>query len=415
MLFLLKGIEFPTTKQDEDITKQKRIEHITKLLKTDLIESFKSVSQSTSPNKNASPNYKSNSNTKPNDNDPTELILSPYSNTSIYQNQLTPTNIQHQHYQQQYSNPNSNLNYQALSSSEQDENFLINDLNLSATGLDQDNNVPNLTIEPNSLPSPFQQQQQQQKLQLQNNRQRSSSSLTMSNYVQKLDDMPNDDFLAIQQQCVNRRNSINAISFSNQVLNNQNNFNDQSNVRKKLQERLQQRNTGVTGMTISSNAIPSQPSHVMNSNVAVVSPVVSTHNQNTTNYPPNYQQDMLSSKNSMATETGPIYQQNLPTSTSKISPTQVQHHQKSINNGTKFNTSLPPPPPPLPPPSLPPQQQHLATTTTTVTVTTQHYPLPDQTISNPPSLSTQISLHSLSPSSLINQNVKFLNYFSKYL
>ena len=44
MLFLLKGIEFPIIKQDEDITKQKRIEHITKLLKTDLIESFKSVS-----------------------------------------------------------------------------------------------------------------------------------------------------------------------------------------------------------------------------------------------------------------------------------------------------------------------------------------------------------------------------------
>jgi hypothetical protein len=293
------------------------------------------------------------------------------------------------------------MNYQALSSNEQDENFLINDLNISTTGLDQDNNVPNLTIEPNTLPSPF---QQQQKLQLQNNRQRSSSSLTMSNYVQKLDDMPNDDFIAIQQQGVNRRNSINAISFNNQVLNNQNNFNDQSNVRKKLQERLQQRNTAVSGMTNSSNAIPSQPSHVMNSNVAVVSPVISTHNQNTANYPPNYQQDMLSSKNPMTTETCPIYQQNLSTSTSKISPTQVQHHQKSINNGTKFNTSLPPP---LPTSSLPPQQQHLATTTTTVTVTTQHYPLSDQTLSNPPSLSTQISMHSLSPNPLINQNVNF--------
>ena len=148
----------------------------------------------------------------------------------MYQNQLTPSNQQHQqppHYQHQYSNPNSNMNYQVFasssSSSEHDENFLMNDLNISSAGLDQDNNVPNLTIESNSLSIPF--QHQQQKLQFQNNRQRSSSSLNMPNYVQKIDDLPNEDFLLLQQQPqgVNRRNSINAISPFN---NNWNNIHD---------------------------------------------------------------------------------------------------------------------------------------------------------------------------------------------
>jgi len=281
----------------------------------------------------------------------------------------------------------------------------MNDLNISSAGLDQDNNVPNLTIESNSLSIPF--QHQQQKLQFQNNRQRSSSSLNMPNYVQKIDDLPNEDFLSIQQQQqqpqgVNRRNSINAISpFNNsQALNSQNNLNDQSNVRKKLQERLQ-RNTAVSGNTIMP---PQPPPHVLNSNVAVVSPVVSMHNQNSTNYPINYQQDMLNSKKSMTNDVIPVYQQNIANAqTSKMSPTQVQHHQKMIaNSSNKFNT---PPSTPLPPPP-PQQQQHLATTTTTVTVTTQHFPLSDQTHSNPTSLSTQISMHALSPNPIVNQNVR---------
>jgi hypothetical protein len=49
-------------KLDDDVTKQKRIEHITKLLKTDLIESFKTVtSDSQNKNPNSNPNSNNNS------------------------------------------------------------------------------------------------------------------------------------------------------------------------------------------------------------------------------------------------------------------------------------------------------------------------------------------------------------------
>jgi hypothetical protein len=281
------------------------------------------------------------------------------------------------------------------SANESDENFLTSDLNLSS--LDQDNNVPNLTIESSGYPSLF--HQQQQKFQFQENRPRSSN---LTNPIQhKLDDSPNDEL--INHQSGFRRNSQNIVSFNNNNHNqllNANNINDQSNVRKKLQERLQ-RNTAATSNTISISNSGSGTSFVgssivannslqhqshTNSNVAVVSPVVSSHNQST-----NFQQDNLTNKKPILNEV-PLY----PTQAS--SAAQIQ--QQKIFNANKFIGS----------PNLmtPQQQQHLATTTTTVTVTTQHYPVSDQTLSIPAipstSLQAQISMHSLSPNSIMNQN-----------
>ena len=401
--------DFPATKNDDDVTKQKRIEHITKLLKTDLIESFKSV-PSVSPSNSISPNYRQNVNSNKTD-DSIELILSPYTNTSKSGTAQNSSHLALQpQMQQQYSNPNSDVNYQILSGVD-DENFLMNDLNL-AVDLEQDNNVPNLTIEPSSCSSLF---PQQQKLPFQAGRQQSSSSLTLGSFGPKLDEASsNDDFSPQQQQQAHssfRRNSQNTITFGNAG---SNSSNDQSNVRKKLQERLQ-RNTTVTG-NVSSSCLAtniSQQPHI-NPNVAVVSPVVSTLNQNVSysnsqlGYPTSQQEPSLSKK--ILTE-APIYQ----SQPSKMTPPVAQiAQQKMINNKYITNGPMMTPGPVAMQQQQQQQQQqpHLATTTTTVTVTTQHYPVSDQNLSNPSmptSLSTQISMHAMSPNPLVSQRVSLIN------
>lgn len=322
--------------KDDDLTKQKRIEAISKHLKSDLIESFKSIT---------SLNIESDFSSKKQ-----KLGNSADDQHSARENFYEP---------RYENNPFSK----------------DNQIKITGTLITDDNFVPNLTIEPNN----------HQRLGFEYepvNLNILQSNKTFSTDLMNMTDL-NDDILINEKNDLSIGNlSSNSFYKSNACLSGV--VNHQNTMRKRLQEHLQQKKAAasilINNNTINScnniNAINQAQINISGSpNIAIVSPVVSSNqNVQSTNYinatgkehySSRVNTSMINTFGKMMNPTPIVHGSQIPSNNYEYNnafPTELSsHHRNNFNMEPHIITQNPH--------SLAP-----TTTTTTVTVTTQHYP-----------------------------------------
>ena len=346
---LIQNSDINSNRQDDDLQKQKRIEAISKHLKTDLIESFKTSCLTNKFYNNGSLNDNShselnNKNVKLND----KLMN--------FREKLVRT-IDEGHEPEMMPSP-------ARSSS--------TPFKLNSNILYEDTNVPNLTIDPSSC---YNQMPAHLKL---------NNSL-LNNQHGQMDDMTNDDIVSIKPGFqVNKTGNNMSLNASN---------NGSSDLRKKLQERLQRNAANNSSSSLSSSSSSSSISNIspvspmtnyhsspqqlqqqpqyINTNPTVNTPLVSPNQQNQAGYNQisnsNMQRKNLTPNTANTTNPDLFYQTN-----NNLQVQQPHYNQqtslKTAPNQSYLNMMMQQT---IPSPNI---QAGAATSTTTVTVTTQNFP-----------------------------------------